>query len=502
MANREIMETRINQMVENTIDYGKSKYAKYLESARSAVSSLSPYQEANLIKGLMSFEEELKKTYGYEKVRTFMEASTTPTDIDSFIHHGFDIVSIMSVGNPVEEFMTTQNLEKRVGEVFYMDIVTGVAKGSKNAGDDYLMSQTGPRTGESYSSELVDIEEMYTGDGSTKTFNTYHLSWLPIKPYKVTNSDPSEIFEGCTITYTVGGTEYSVTDNGTGTFVDSTNLSSGTIDYSGGLISLVFKNGKAPTAGTTISASYYWDSARDDITKQPSLIFNLTSKFVTAQRRFLNTKWMVDTAIMLQKEHGADIEKEFVEKVLSGVMNEIAVQAADKLYNSATVNSGAVTQFNRHVPSSTIPYIVNRQEVLGRIQEMATDIESTVRKITANFVIAGKDMVNVLKGLPRDFYEPVQYPDKTPVGMHVVGMLDNQFKIIQNLDYNTDQFLVGAKGPDWLTTGAIYSPFIPLMTTPINWDMNATHWRSLISWYALTVINSGFYCKGQIINQA
>ena len=207
---------------------------------------------------------------------------------------------------------------------------------------------------------------------------------------------------------------------------------------------------------------------------------------------------MIDSAIMLQKEHGKDMEKELTEKVLSGVMNEIAIEMANLLYDSATVNSGTAYEYDKTPPSTTIPYVTHRQEILGTLGFISTDIEDAVRKVTANFVIAGKEFCKVIKGLPRDLFAKVKYPDKTPVGMHVIGELDDQWKVIQNLDYTSTKFLVGCKGPDWLTTGAVYAPFIPLMTTPINWNTAGDQWRSILTWSGMKVVNANFYAKGAI----
>ena len=95
-------------------------------------------------------------------------------------------------------------------------------------------------------------------------------------------------------------------------------------------------------------------------------------------------------------------------------------------------------------------------------------------------------------------FDSVAYADKTPVGMHVIGVLDNQWKVIQNFDYANNKFLIGAKGPDWLTTGFVYSPYIPLMTTPVNWNLAGDHWRSLLTWYGMKTINTKFYHRGTV----
>jgi hypothetical protein len=489
-----VLEEKLYRDMENTVSYGKTKYARYLESVKSAMPNISTSQEANIIKCLKNTEDALRMDpqYGEQAVEKFFKESTSeatrPSDINAFIHYAFDMVTAMIPANPIEEFATTQAIEKRVGEIFYMDIVESQNKGAYfTAGNDYMSSLYGPEyVSDAYSDERVLLEQAYVGDGSTTlTFNTYHLQWLPLKPTFVN------------VMYTVDGNAYSVFDDGNSNIVDAVNLSSGTISYTTGLLTLNFKTGHGPMGNVIVS--YQQDSAREDVNQNPELILQLTSQLVTAKRRFLNTRWMLDSAIMLQKEHGKDIEKELTEKVLSGVMNEIAMEAANQIWTDATVvNSGTPFQFSQTPPSSTIPLITYRQEILGFVNNIGTTIEQTVQKVTSNFIISGVSLVKWVKGLPRDVFARVKYPDKTPVGMHVIGVLDDQHKIIQDFNYSANNFLVGCKGPDWLTTGFVYSPFIPLMTTPINWSRPGDQWRSLLTWYALKTVNPGFFARAQM----
>lgn len=79
-----------------------------------------------------------------------------------------------------------------------------------------------------------------TGDGSTTSFSAT-LSHPPLS-------------NTLTITYTIGGTAYTATDDGSGN-ISGTDVS-GTVDYSTGSVSLTFTT--APDASTNISATYQY----------------------------------------------------------------------------------------------------------------------------------------------------------------------------------------------------------------------------------------------------
>jgi hypothetical protein len=88
--------------------------------------------------------------------------------------------------------------------------------------------------------ELVAI-----GDGSTLTFS-FNLKNKPVKPKSVN------------ITVTIGGSVFTKTDAGDGTFATDSNFDTtgNTVNYTSGAVALKFKSGKAPDSGTNILFSY------------------------------------------------------------------------------------------------------------------------------------------------------------------------------------------------------------------------------------------------------
>jgi len=425
---------------------------------------------------------------GYD-VRKYVKEATTPSDIGAFIHYAFDMITAILPSMAIEEFATIQGMDKRIGEIFFFDFVAGSKKPPFNVGDSYLSSQYGPRAGKygSYSSEWVNDEDIGNGDGSTTSFNS-SLSWIPV-------IEPSSD-EQIVIKFSVGGTDYEALYDGSNIVNDGGNISSININYNSGDITVVF--GTPPDDGTTIFVDYMYNSTaigESDYSGLPEVDVRLTSKLVQAKRRMLKTKWLLDSAAMLTKEHGKDIEKELLDAVIAGVANEIQVEIARDIYMKAT---GGEVSFSNTPPSTQIPYVFHRQELLGAVINADTMIESKVRKIKANFVIGGAKFSNVVKGLPRDIFEPADYGDTPPVGLHVIGKFYNQYKVIQNFDYPSDAFLVGAKGNSWLYTGYVYAPFIPLMTTKPITDENLVTWRSLLTYYGKKMVNSDFFVRGKI----
>lgn len=454
-----LTESKINETLSAHLD--NPKYRKYLESAENIYYELHKKEmpvnlKSTLAKNLYATESYFSEK-GYD-VSSYLREATTPSDVGAFIHHAFDIITAILPSTVLEEFVTIQGMDRRVGEIFFFDIVTGSAKGQFTKGGTYISSQIGarPKAGD-YSSERVEKEEL-SGSGLTVTGT---LSWTPVKV---------SVNEPLVIEYVIGSVQKTSTWNGVNIGGD-TELTGVTLNAQNGALTLTFSS-----SASGISVSYCYDSLAYDSANYkglPEVDVRLTSQLVTAQRRALKTKWLLDTASMLSKEHGKDIEKELLEAVIAGVTNEIQVEIANDLLAKAT--AGSVT-FSNTPPANQIPYVFHRQELLGKVIEADTMIENKVRKVKANFVIGGAMFSNIVKGLPLDIFEPANYEDHPPVGMHVIGKLYNQYKIIQNFDYPVDAFLVGAKGNSWLYTGYVYAPFIPIMTTKPIVDEDLMTW--------------------------
>ena len=141
-------------------------------------------------------------------------------------------------------------MDKRIGEIFFMDIVKGSTKGHHTKGDNYLSSQYGPNTGEDYSDDRVVNETVGTGDGSDTTFSSV-LAWSPAK------STYNEGSYKAVLTYAISGTEHTATMNSSNV-ITGTGISAGTYTPSTKTVDLTFST--APDNGTPILISYDYDS--------------------------------------------------------------------------------------------------------------------------------------------------------------------------------------------------------------------------------------------------
>lgn len=501
MDQKSFIESKMQDAFMESMSYGKTHFSKYVELAKSAYADkyskpMGVWQEHNLVRSLMNMEKDFVRLFGADTVRKCItESTTTPSDVGKFINHSFGIATAMIPDSILEKFTSVQTMDKRVGEVFYMNILKGNDKGKFNtAGTSYMDALTGPNTSANYTSEFVDIEEFADGDGSTLSFSTT-LGYGPLVPGQVN-------INFTIIEPIVGATYYTVTDNGAGAFTADVNVASGTVDYTTKAVTIVFKSGKAPAVTTKVSSSYQYNSQLETGTVV-SFTANLTNVFLTAQRRAANLKYLFDAALMLNREHGIDMEAELLEKGTSGMINEIVIDCINKIYAAAPGGTNEII-FDKTPPSTQIPYIIHRQEIIGQIADGALVIENSIRYAKANVIAGGKDFTSLCRGLPNDVFKKVDY-SVNPVGAHVVGVLDNQYEVIQCLDMVSngasvqDKFCLIAMGPDNLHTGSIFAEYIPITLLNANWTQSLDIFRGAVTYNAFKIVNSNFFLKGKIV---
>ncbi len=436
----------------------------------------------SLAKNLSSLKEHLESA-GYNVEKILSESSyTSPEDVNAFIHHAFDVITAIYPSFVIDEFVSVQGMDRKIGEVFLFDINYGDNKGHYQKGEYYLSSLNGINVKDAtYSSMLVSAEAV--AGGGTNSY-THTVAWKPI----VVNEKNK-----LTVSFVIGGETYVSYFDGIN-ITGSNILTSVNVDNTTQTVTLNFSSNV-----DDVKLSYYYNTTNEIITGLPSITVSLRSIPIEAQKRALKTKWLLDSSAMLSKHHGIDLEKEMFDAVTSGILNEIQVEVANDLLVGASADSFT---FNTYVPSSnTTPYIFQRIEIFSAINNASISIEKKVRKVRANFVIGGAEFIRIVRSLPADFFQAdSNITDTPPVGMHVVGKLGGIYKVIQNFDYPDNAILVGAKGNNFLYTGYVYAPFIPIMASKPIVDENLVTWRSLMTYYGKNMINPNFYAKGKIVN--
>ena len=81
-------------------------------------------------------------------------------------------------------------------------------------------------------------------------------------------------------------------------------------------------------------------------------------------------------------------------------------------------------------------------------------------------------------------------------GVQSIGSLQNRFTVYKNPYMTENQILVGFRGSNFLETGAVYAPYVPLIMTPLVYDpVNFTPRKGVMTRYAKKMVRPEYYAK-------
>ena len=82
------------------------------------------------------------------------------------------------------------------------------------------------------------------------------------------------------------------------------------------------------------------------------------------------------------------------------------------------------------------------------------------------------------------------------MGVQKVGLLNNRFTVYKNPYMKENVILAGFRGSNFLETGAVYAPYVPLIMTPLVYDpTNFTPRKGVMTRYAKKIVRPEFYGK-------
>jgi hypothetical protein len=466
--------------------YAETKYARWVEKAKRHYNEafgrdMTGLQLKRLVTALSNMETDYNRLFGHDEVRkAIFEATTTPSSISKFINQAFEMATAYLPVNIMDKFVSVQTMDRRRGELFLFSLKKGQTKGTLNTADeDYMGPYTAPKDTDNYSSESIEGAISEDADGSTLTFPGTISNYLPIL--------------AATLKYTISGTAYEVVGTLSGSTISfvGTGISAATLTTTG-TFSAVFNT--VPDADTTVSVDIEYNSAIEDGYINDVYV-SLDSITFDAKRYALNMRWLIDSAMMLDREHDLDLEKVASEQVISGMQNERAVNAMKQIYKAASASD--VITFNTTPPASLIPQFEHLRSIGYELRKGANKIKKSVRFANTNFIGGGFNTVSALEGLPKDAFKAAVYGEDSPTGMHVCGTFQD-LEIIKNLDMGDEEFVMGANRSNILYSGAVYAEFIPITILNPMWNRSMDAFKSAVSYNAFKVLNAGFYRRGRV----
>jgi len=247
----------------------------------------------------------------------------------------------------------------------------------------------------------------------------------------------------------------------------------------------------------------------------PEVNLQLNSEPIVAKTRKLKAVWTPELAQDLNAYHSIDAEAELTALLSEYVSMEIDLEILDMLITSApAINTERWSaKLNREiVPNGTGGYMISDTTAAGtggyytkatwyqtlgnKIQKVSNRIHQLTLRGGANFMVVSPSVSTILESIPGFVVNTDGDQAKFAMGVSRVGSFASRFQVYKN-PYMTDNvILLGFRGNNFLETGAVYAPYIPLVQTPLVYDpVNFTPRRGVMTRYAKKIVRPEFYGK-------
>jgi len=245
----------------------------------------------------------------------------------------------------------------------------------------------------------------------------------------------------------------------------------------------------------------------------PEVDIQLRSISIVAKTRKLKAVWTPELAQDLNAYHSVDAEAELTAMLSEYIAMEIDLEILDMLalnasakteYWSAKVGfeydgAGALESDFAEISGASNAYTKPSWfQTLGiKIQSVSNAIHQKTLRGGANFVVVSPETSTILESVSGYVANTGDASAKSyAMGVEAVGSINNRYTVYKNPYMTSNDILVGFRGSNFLETGAVYAPYVPMIMTPLVYDpTNFTPRRGVMTRYAKKMVRPEFYGK-------
>jgi hypothetical protein len=240
----------------------------------------------------------------------------------------------------------------------------------------------------------------------------------------------------------------------------------------------------------------------------PELNLEMQSEPIVAKTRKLKAVWTPEFAQDLNAYHSIDAEAELTSMLSEYVSMEIDLEILDMLISAAPTteywsaknnNIWNGTGFTQQTATGDGFY--NTQggwfQTLGtKLQKVSNKIHQKTLRGGANFLVTSPAVATILESIPGFAADTDGTKMEFAAGVQKIGAINNRYTVYKNPYMKENIILMGFRGTQFLETGAVFSPYIPLIMTPLVYDpINFTPRKGVMTRYAKKVVRPEFYGK-------
>jgi len=241
----------------------------------------------------------------------------------------------------------------------------------------------------------------------------------------------------------------------------------------------------------------------------PEINIQMRSEAIVAKTKKLKAVWTPEFAQDLNAYQALDAEAEVTNIMSEYISLEIDLEILDMLITDAAAGTEYWSaQNNRVINDATTEFTVDASgfyntqggwfQTLGtKLQKLSNKIHQLTLRGGANFMVISPAVATILESIPG--FASTSDGDVSKnyaFGVQKAGSLNNRYDVYKNPYMNENVILMGYRGSQFLESGAVFAPYIPLIMTPLIYDPDTfTPRKGLLTRYAKKMIRPEFYGK-------
>ena len=239
----------------------------------------------------------------------------------------------------------------------------------------------------------------------------------------------------------------------------------------------------------------------------PEINVQMKSQTISAKTRKLKAQWTPEFAQDLNAYHSLDAEAELTGLLSEHISLEIDLEILDMLIQNAPTVEYWSAQVGNQINSTNTGFTANTAGVyytqmswfqtLGiKLQKVSNIIHQRTLRGGANFLVVSPTVATILESIPGFAADTDGAADtmKYAFGVQKIGQLNSRYKVYKNPYMLENTILLGFRGNQFLECGAVYSPYVPLIMTPLVYDPNTfTPRKGIMTRYAMTMVRPEYY---------
>jgi hypothetical protein len=239
----------------------------------------------------------------------------------------------------------------------------------------------------------------------------------------------------------------------------------------------------------------------------PEINVRMQSQPITAKTKKLKAVWTPEFAQDLAAYQNIDAEAELTNIMSEYISMEIDLEILDMLIEDAAAGTEYWSAINNTTISSNGTFgnagFYNTQgqwfQTLGtKIQKISNKIHQLTLRGGANFLVTSPTIATILESIPGFASTSNGEADQMEYafGVQKIGTVNGRYKVYKNPYMTENLILMGYRGSQFLETGAVFAPYIPLIMTPLVYDPETfTPRKGLLTRYAKKMLRPEFYGK-------